>query len=96
MTIAEVEQVIASKTTDASGHIANFTFRKSGTIAHLEARLDKSGGKSPALWRIVWNLHWRSDRGQEQRDSSPDLKALLKQFGPVDLNATSARALDEL
>ncbi len=96
MTIDEVEQSIASKTTDAHGHIGNFTFKKGGVIAFLEARLDKSAGKSPALWRIVWNLHWRSDRGQEHRDSSPDLHTLLASFGPVDIVATPVESLEQL
>ena len=96
MTIDEVEQAITSKTTDNHGHIGNFTFRKGGVVAFLEARLDKSAGKSPALWRILWHLHWRSDRGQEHRDSSPDLHTLLASFGPVDIKATRADSLEQV
>jgi hypothetical protein len=96
MTIEEVEQSIASKTTDSKGHIGSFAFRKGDVVAYLEAQLDKSGGKSPALWRIVWNVHWRSGRGQEHRDSSPDLRTLLAQFGHIDLQSTPAISLDEL
>jgi hypothetical protein len=96
MTVEEVEQSIASRTTDQSGHVGSFTFKKSGTVAYLEARLDKSAGKSPALWRIVWDLHSRSDRGQEHRDTSPNLASLLARFGPVDIQSTPAESLEEL
>jgi len=96
MTIAEVQGSITSKTTDDNGHIASFTFKKGDVVAHLEARLDKSAGKSPALWLTVWNLHSRSARGQEHRDSSPDLQVLLARFGPIDIIATPAKSLDDL
>jgi len=96
MTIDEVEQSITSTTTDPTGHIASFMFTKGDVVAYLEARLDKSGGKSPALWRIVWIVHWRSDRGQEHRDSSQDLHTLLAHFGPLDLQSTPVESLDEL
>src|SRR5262245_43414033 len=96
MTIDEVEQSIANKTTDAQGHIGSFAFTKDGVVAYLEARLDKSGGKSTALWRVVWSVHWRSNRGQEHRDTSADLRTLLAHFGPIDLQSTPAESLDEL
>jgi hypothetical protein len=96
MTIDEVEQSITSKTTDPKGHIGSFAFKKGDVVAYVEAELDKSAGKSPALWRIVWNVHWRSGRGQEHRDTSPDLRTLLAHFGPVDLQSTPATSLEEL
>jgi hypothetical protein len=95
MTVDEVLQTVAARTTDHSGHIASFVFRQYGAVGHIEARLDKSGGASPNLWKIVWTVHWRSDRGQEQRDSSTDLKTILARFGRVDLRDSSAESLDD-
>jgi len=96
MTVDEVLQMVATRTTDQSGYIANFVFRTNAAVGHVEARLDKSAGPSPNLWKIGWIVHWRSDRGQEQRDSSTDLKSLLARFGPVDLRESSAQSLDEV
>src|ERR1700722_5439203 len=95
MTVDELLQMVATRTTDKSGYIANFVFRTDAAIGHVEARLDKSPGPSPNLWKIVWVVPWRSDRGQEQRDSSTDLKSLLARFGLVDLRESSAKSLDE-
>jgi hypothetical protein len=96
MTVDEVVQMAASRTTDPSGYLASFVFRQSGTTGHIEARLDKSDGISPNLWKVMWTAHWRSDRGQEQRDTSADLKSLLDRFGAVDLHPSSAKSLDDV
>jgi len=96
MTLNEVIQMVVARTTDQEGHIATFVFHSPGYVGHVDARLDKSAGLSMNLWKIIWTVHWRSDRGQEQRDSSTDVRSLLSRFGHVELRQTSAEMLDDL
>ncbi len=96
MTVNDVIQMVTTRTTDPSGHIASFVFHTVEATGFVQSQLDKSGGPSPNLWKIVWTVHWRSGRGQEQRDSSPDLKSLLTRFGRIDLEETSCESLDDL
>jgi hypothetical protein len=96
MTIEEAVAQATQLTTDRSGHLASYVFRRGKTIGYVEARLDKSAGKSPALWQVLWTVHTRSDDGQEYRDTSTDPVSMLSRFGPIDLNRTTAKSLDEV
>jgi len=96
MTVDEAIAMTTQLTTDRSGHLASFVFRSGQTVGYVEARLDKSGGKSPALWRVLWTVHTRSAAGQEYRDSSTDPASLLSRFGAIDLKKTTAKSLDEV
>lgn len=96
MTVEDALRFIGNATTDDIGHIASFVFNKAGTLGHLQARLDKSDGDSPALWKVVWTVHWRSSQGQEQRESSTDPRRLLARFGHVNLETTPSHSLEDL
>jgi hypothetical protein len=96
MTVDQVLRNIGLMTTDSHGQIGRFSFRQGQAVGLVEARLDKSGGPSPSLWRIIWDVQWRSAQGQEQRESSPDLRAVLARFPQVDLQSSSALSLDEV
>jgi len=96
MTVDDVIQMAATRTTDQSGHIGCFVFRTKEATGHIRAQLDKGGGPTPNFWKIGWTVHWRSSQGQEQRDSSSDLKSLLIRFGRLDLEETAAESFDDL
>lgn len=96
MNLNDVVNYTGSRTTDTSGHMANFVFKGPDLIGHLEARLDTSAGASPALWKILWTAHWRTDQGQVGRDRSADPHALMARFTDLRFEATPARSLDEL
>ena len=95
VTLEEVQEVIATRTVDTQGRIANLMFTTGEIVGHIEARLPKNFLRmaNPSL---EWTLHWRSSRGMEQRVTASDLKALLARFGSVDLQWTSAESLDEV
>lgn len=95
MTIDEALQSLANLTVDGQGRLAQFTFSKGGIVGHLAARLPKNFLALPDPM-IEWTLHWRDDRGMEQRLTSTDLRGLLKRFGPVDLIFTPAQSLEEV
>lgn len=96
MTIDQVLQMVGTMTTDASGQIGRFSFHHANGVGQVEAVLDKSAGASAHMWRIMWSAHWRTDQGQEQRESSPDLRGLLSRFPNVNLETSQAQTLDDL
>ncbi|MCX7700935.1 MAG: hypothetical protein N2039_08665 [Gemmataceae bacterium] len=95
MTIDEALQSLTNLTVDGQGRLAQFTFTKDRAVGHLQARLPKNFLALPNP-TIEWVLHWRDDRGMEQRLISTDVHSLLKRFGPVDLLLTPAHSLDEV
>ncbi len=95
MTIDDVLQSMGSMTVDGQGRLANLMFVKDQIVGHIEARLPRDFLRIPDA-AIEWTLHWRDNKGMEQRLTSTDLRGLLQRFGPVDLLTTPAQSLDEV